>query len=548
MGGVVNYITRKSEGEVGGSVNVGYGSYDTTKLGAQIGGELSDAVNFDLAFSHLAQRDDYELGSGGETFGAFTQGNGADRPNTEFVNNNIFARAAVKLGGDWEAQVRLLGFDAPDSETPGAESDGTSNQSDKDESNFGGDISLTGSVGAHELLALYYQTAEAQSYSDKPPGQEQFLSSTNDIDWKGLQLQDNWALSDNYDLIIGADYQLVEETSAFFNPDGSQRGSFSPDYERETIGAFADLTARLFDDRLILNAGGRFDEIETKTLTSLGNNRTFSPGTSTLDTFNPRAGIVFRPDADGPWRIHASAGTGFVVPDPAQVSGFVEQIVGGQVRITEGNPGLEPEESESYDIGVGYDGMMFGIDLTLFKLDVKNRISSVLTTNTPALRVTSYENASGSTAEGLEAQGQFDIGGLFGGRERVWEADGSLTYYFTREEELSTGPSTIRNVAEFKVNFGFGYDDGVYSARLGGRHVQGMEDRDFSAGRVFTNGAGGTFEYPDFLVFDLTAGWRINDASQLLFKLDNITDEYYYEKNDYPFRGRNFLVEYRQDF
>ncbi len=548
MGGVVNYITRKSEGEITGSINAGYGSYETAKLGANIGGSLTESFNFDLGVTHLSQNEDYELGSGGETLGAFVQGNGATRPNTEFVNNNFYARGAVKLGGDWEAQIRILGYDAPDTETPGAESDGTSAQSDKDESNIGGDLSLTGSLGAHQLMALYYQTEEEQAYTDKPPNAQQFVSSTNDISWSGLQLQDNWSLGANYDLILGADYQKVEEESASFDAAGAPLGSYSPDYERETMGVFADLTARLFGERLIVNVGGRYDEIETSTLATLGRARVFAPGESKLDTFNPRAGIVYRPDADGPWRIHASAGTGFVVPDPGQVSGYYEQIVGGQRRVTQGNSGLAPEESESYDLGVGYDGFLFGLDVTLFKLDVKNRIASVLTTNTPALRVTSYENAAGSTAEGLEAQGQFDLGGLFGGREGVWQADTTLTYYFTREEELSTGPSTIRNVAKFKANFGLGFDDGVFSARIGGRHVSGMEDQDFSAGRVFTNGAGGTFEYPEFVVFDITAGWQIDDVNRLSVKVDNITDKYYYEKADYPFRGRNFLVEYRRDF
>lgn len=173
MGGVVNYISRKSDGELGGSINVGYGSYGTVKLGARFGGAISDRVNFDMAFTHLAQHDGFKLGSGGETFGTFVQGNGAVRPNTEFVNNNIYARAAVKLGGDW-----------------GAESDGTGDQSDKEESNYGSDVSLTGSIGNHDLLALYYRPQDEQSFFNKPPGKLEFLSFTNDIDWMGVQLQD----------------------------------------------------------------------------------------------------------------------------------------------------------------------------------------------------------------------------------------------------------------------------------------------------------------------------------------------------------------------
>lgn len=547
MGGVVNYITRETTGPLQMQGSFGYGSYDTVRSRASIGGSLDEVFSFDLAGLYIVQNDDFQLGDGGETIDGFVQGNGAVRPNTRFSNGNIYARLAADLG-DWQARGRLHFYDAPNTETPGAESDGIANQSDKDESNIGGDISVLGSVGNHELLALAYRTKEKQAYLDKPPSTQPFIDSTNTIKWSGLQLQDNWTITPALGLILGADYQLIDETASSFNAAGTLIGSFSPDYNRETIGAYADATVRIFDKRLILSAGLRYDEIKTRTLATLGRARNFEPGQSSFDVWNPRVGFVFRPTLDSPFRLHGTYGTGFVVPDPSQISGLFEQVVAGQRRLTQGNADLSPESSDSYDVGIGFDGRFAALDLTLFKLDVEDRIVTVLTTNTPALRVTSYENADSSTAEGVEAQGRFDLGGLLGGTPNVFQADFSLTHYFARREELSTGPSTIRNVAKTKINFGAGYDDGTYSLRAGGRHVAGAEDRDFSARRIFTGGAGGQFVYPSFVVYDLVAGYDFDANHGLLAKIDNLTNEYYFEKSDYPFRGRNFQIEYRFRF
>lgn len=72
-----------------------------------------------------------------------------------------------------------------------------------------------------------------------------------------------------------------------------------------------------------------------------------------------------------------------------------------------------------------------------------------------------------------------------------------------------------------------------------------MFDTDFSRGRIFTGGAGGTYEYPDFLVFDLYARWNLAPEHRLSLQVDNLEDEYYFEKGDYPFAGRSYYVAYR---
>ncbi len=547
MGGVVNIITRKREGDMEGSVSTRFGSFDTLELAGNVGGALNDRFNFDLGMLQREQGDNYRLGKGGRTFGDFVQGHGAERDNTRYTIRSYFARGAVELAPDWEAQLRFLGYDGIDLQTPGAESSGVSNQSDKVESNFGGDFSLTGQVGDHSLFALAYTTHEDYELIRKPPGATPYTSSTRDTYFRGVQLQDNWQINDVFDVIVGLDWGRVDNETQSYRASGAQRGSFTPYFNRRNLGIFADMTAWLLDERLIVSVGGRYDEIESE-LEETPLRSDVKPGTSSFNVFNPRLSAVYRPSADSPYRVHASLGTGFISPEANRVAGLYENLVGDQLRITRGNNDLGPEESLSFDIGFGYESYPVGLDVTYFRLDVDDRVESIITINTDALRESTYINTLGSLAEGLEATAQFDFGALGGAQPGSWTGDVTATRYFTREQEVTSGTIPIRNVARFKVNFSFGYGDERFGVRLNGRHVNEMFDTDFSRGRIFTGGAGGTYEYPDFLVFDLYARWNLAPEHRLSLQVDNLEDEYYFEKGDYPFAGRSYYVAYRYGF
>jgi outer membrane receptor protein involved in Fe transport len=73
-------------------------------------------------------------------------------------------------------------------------------------------------------------------------------------------------------------------------------------------------------------------------------------------------------------------------------------------------------------------------------------------------------------------------------------------------------------------------------------------DQDFSRLLVFTNGRGGLFTYPSFVVWDIDLGWKLNARQELSFQIDNVADKYYYEKNDFPFHGRSFFARFRHSF
>lgn len=541
MGGVINYITRKSKGDIAGDVRLGYGSFDTYKFGYNVGGSLNDAWDFDLGVSYYTQRDDYDMGKGGQTFANFQQGNGAERPNTEFENKNLFARAAYTFAPGWQAQLRIMAYDSPIAETPGAESRVISNQGEADNRTISGDISINGEYGRHQTKLVVYQVKEEANSINKPNSAPKYLSFSKETVFSGIQLNDSFSVTDNTTLVYGIEYSFAEAKTGSFNADGSKRAPWSPNSDEKRYGVFLDVTNNSFNNRVVFNIGARYDRIKSRVLqTPLLTS--YKPGSESFSTINPRMGLVLRPHSDSPYRLHSSIGTGYIVPKAIELAGESNSF-GTTIR---GNPDLKPESSTSFDLGIAYSSDVFGVDLTYFRIDVDDRITRV--DLNPAGTQKTYENALSSLTAGWEFSSYWDLGSLFNTGLGVWRGDFTSTYFTKRNERLSSGPSSIKNVARFKVNIGFGYDNGIYDARLSARHVRGMNDNDFSSGRVFTNGNGGTYEYPAFTVADLSMGWNLQTAHRVTLKVDNLTDKYYVEKGDFPMSGRAFHAGYRYSF
>lgn len=545
MGGVVNFISHQSRGPVQGQIALGTGSFAALTADARIGGSLTERLNFDLSYAERSQQDDYRMGKERKVYSSFVQGGGARRPNTTFEHRSLYGRAQYQLTDGWSLQGRAHGYYSNDVYTPGAESDGVSNVGMKDLSGHTFDLNLRGELGAHSLYALAYTSREDDIGMDVDAGR--YRDGTRLTRFDGFQVQDSWHINDSWLILFGLDHEQNSNTTKRYNPNGSMRAPFSPNDKREIWGSFAELTGSFLDERLIINAGVRYDRITAEVMqTPLRPDLT--PGETTVDTTNPRIGVVFRPSMDGAWRLHASAGTGFVTPLASQLAGFTDEMVGSQRRIQRGNPNLSPEESDSYDFGIGYESGVVGADLTWFRMDNRNKIESVFLSNTSTLREVSYVNASSAVAEGFELSVQGDLGRLLGGTSGTWQFESTSTYYLQLEQSLPTGNTPLRNVAKTKFNASISYHRGPATVKLGGRHVSGTIDQDFSTLRLFSKGNSDIFEYPGFTVFDLFASWHFDDKNQLTLQVDNIEDEYYFEKNDYPFAGRSYSVTWRHSF
>lgn len=548
MGGVVNVITRRSRDEIKGEAYARVGSFETVRAGFRVGGQLTDAIDFDIGIDERSQYDDFDLGSGRTVINGQVLGDGATRPFTSFQTRSAYLRLGADIGTNWRADARAMGFRGKDMEAPGAESVGSSQAANNNNDAYSLDARITGSYDRHDLQAVVFLSKEDRDRRNANDGLLGLFGTGGETRFRGFQLSDSYRINSTYSVVAGLDYEDIERINVAFDNEGAARAPFAPNEDRETVGVYADFTARYLDERLILNAGVRRDRIKSALeVTRLRPD--FIPGNETFTTTNPRAGVVFFPMENRQVRLHASAGRGFVVPSVRQVAGSTESVQAGQLRILSGNPDLSPESSVSLDLGVGYAGADWDIDLTWFRTDVEDKIESIELVNTSELRETTSVNAGSALAQGWELTfsglAPAAVSRALGG-EINYEI--SSTYYTDREQDLPAGTEPLRNVARFKVNGNLGYTRDRFSMRFIARHVVGMIDRDFSRDRIFTAGAGGEFRYPDIAVFDLNASYALTERQTIGLQVENLTDEYYYEKNDFPMQGRLLLASYRFQF
>lgn len=548
MGGVVNFITRESSGPISGDLSVRTGSFGTLRGGFNLGGDLSEKFSFDIGFEERSQANDFKVGKEKKAVSGLLLGDGATRPNTAFDTRSIYSRLGMNITEDWVADVRVHRFIGRNVESPGAETNGISNQASRDSDVEGIDARLAGTLGEHSLQFVLYSTKEETVNTDFVNNAALLSGTFVENTMEGFQISDAWNFSDRFGVVAGIDSLLIEKTGGGNNARGVRIGPTSPDEKREEFGVYVDVTARLVDERLILNAGVRSDRIESH-LERTDLRPDFISGGSTFTTVNPRAGAVYYPSENRAVRLHASIGRGFVAPSVRQVAGSSEGSgTGGQVLITSGNPNLKPESSVSVDAGIGYESDNWGTDITWFRTKINDSIETIITLNTPSLRLTTNVNANSSLAQGVEASFEGRPETMFGIDTRGVSYGFSATYYSDFEQKLATGSTVLRNVARFKVNGNVSYESERFGLTLSARHVAGMHDNDFSRFRVFTQGRGGLFTFPDISLFDLSARYYFSEKQTLGIQVENINDEYYFEKNDYPMPGRMVIATYSYAF
>lgn len=136
MGGVVNIITKKSSGDVHGNVFAEYGSYETAKLGADAGGNITQKLDFNLSFLTFDRNKNMKLGKNNlfrNLFNAdqatknYTDGpvqvddarsDGLRRDYTKLNYNTGSLRLGYQLDKTWRLDVRGERFVAKNVEAP----------------------------------------------------------------------------------------------------------------------------------------------------------------------------------------------------------------------------------------------------------------------------------------------------------------------------------------------------------------------------------------------------------------------------------------------
>lgn len=530
MGGVVNIITKKNKGELTGMAELGYGSFETNFQKGGIGGRVIKGFDFDLNARRYEQADD------------LTMGNGRKRANTTYNTQNAGIRLGMDLGEAWRLDFSGSIYQGRDIETPGDTFDGNLKSGTKDIDHYGLDAIAEGRLGKHNTLTLTtYMTNETSEYYDRYIGYTDpiqvpaFRTYDSKTDWVGFQVKDTYTWK-VHRFIVGVDYQDIEKKSRSYTEEGEREAPSSPDEGRTNWAGYLETIWKFMDEKLTATVGGRYDSFDVKTK-STPYKDDFTPNSESFAAFSPRTGLNYKFDQG--IRLHTTVGKAFVPPSAWELAGYSETEVDGGIEITRGNSDLDPESSITYDIGVGYDQPLFGLyaDLTYFHTNVKDKITKVTHGD-----INTYANSLSAKMDGLEALLSFDLGAPLN-----WDRSVTFfintTYMLTAEEEEEEGVyKDIHNVADYTVNYGIQYEDGIFDGKLHVRNQGPMRDTDWNAADY------PELEYPGFTVVDLVVGMTVLEHHRITLKADNLLDEDYYEKKGYPKPGQAVFAGYKYMF
>jgi vitamin B12 transporter len=575
MGGVVNIITKRSSGDVHGNVFAEYGSYETAKLGASAGGNISRKIDFDLSFLSYDRNKNMKLGNGNVFRGwlnaenavkNYTDGavavddqrsDGLRRSYTKLNYNTGSLRLGYQLDDTWRLDVRAERFVAKNVEAPSDIFFGNAQPSTKDIERHNEEAVISGNLGNHQLSLKGYTSEESNVNNTLIANGlpiAPYASFKSITSWKGIQAKDAYKIG-QHTLIFGLDYSDAAASTQSFNPDGTEKAPFSPNYSLTSAAGYVQGQFNFLDNRLVINPGARLDLItydvkQTPLLT------TYAGGKQTNPFFSPSLAAQYA--ITKLFTVHATTGRAFVTPDAYNVAGYSEIITGGKATIIRGNADLKNENSISWDAGLRLAKPELGLtaDFTYFSTYVKDRITTARTVPpatelTPSgyqiNNITTYVNANKANINGFEAEFALDFGTLAA-------KDYSLRLFAnatrtSKAEEVTIAPDgsetfkDIYNVADFTSGYGLEFNNlkGL-DLRLSGRYVGNRKDTDFNDPRS------PEVVYPEFMVVDFGASYTYQKKHTVSFLMNNVTDENYYEKRGFNLAGRNFSVRYSLGF
>jgi vitamin B12 transporter len=594
MGGLINIITKQSRGGVRGQVFGGYGSFRTSELGVAVGGNVTPKLDFDFSATYFDRSADFRFGRGNLFRGLLgsdevtlypagkpevtekdTMFDGQQRNGTQMSYLANTLRVGYQLSQAWRVDVSGNMFTGRGLESSGdlRSLDAASGASNRFFRN--GDVALKGNVGKHALAVVGYMTHEENSTFNNFAGSTgaftpspTFQRSEGIVAWSGVQAQDAITLNPNARFIVGFDYNEAtsrtrawDQANAAANFRVTERAPFTPFSFVNTLAPFAQAYLTLLNEKLIVNPSVRYDVINfgiepTPLFVGLKprqeRNTFFSPNLGLQYNFSPNLALS------------GNIGRAFRFAQAFEIAGYFEEfLANNRVRITEGNNDLKNEQSLTWDLGLKYNDRQRGLNLgaTYFSTSVQNRVRQVPVPERVGLthtdgriidRFLTYTNADEARIEGLELEAAYDFGAKADYRYSL-RVFANATHLIRAEDitrALGTTPESvqrIRNVAPLNLGFGIDYDPHRnWSVRLSGRYLSKRFGQDF--GHLNTALRGAFMDFPAYLLLDLVVNYNLTPQNGLSLRVNNLTDENYYETRGFNLPGRAVNVRYTYRF
>ncbi len=491
IGGVINIITRKGRGELSGFVSAEAGSRDTYRTAVGVSGG-TQLVNYSLSLSRFDTRG-ISAADGGLAGNDEKDG----YENTTFSSrlgwtpSEVFGLDLILRYADGEGDLDQMG---------GAFGDDPNYVFD-DEEFFGRlQASLSLMDGRWEQkFGVSFTDYDRRFRDDFDPAHPMTALRS---DFRGQLLKFDWQsdfyLSDQHTLTIGLETEEESGRSKLFSE--SMFGPFTsiiPEKEARTNSAYVQDQVSL-GDRFFATVGVRVDDHE-----EFGSETTY------------RVAPAYLIEETGT-KLKASWGTGFKAPTLFQLfSSF-------------GNPDLDPETSEGWDVGIEQQlcGGRVVVGATYFRNDFDDLIDYNPATMT-------YFNISSADSRGVELAASY----------RASE-DLSFRASYTRQstEDNSTGEDLLRrprDQAAFDVNYTWCEKTNI---NLNLVYVGERDDLNFAAWPATR------VELDSYFLVNIAAAHDVSDRVQIFGRVDNVLDEDYQEVFGFGTPGIGFFGGIRLRF
>ncbi len=467
IGGVIQIFTRESSGPR-----------------ASVSGGSNDYVRGSAGFGRNGDRGGFSVdASAKETDGFDACDNDpnstcGDEPDDDgFESRNFSLRGYRQLSSDLEVSGNLL---LADTDT---EFDGTSvNETEQQQTSGSLKLEWTATDFWQSQLLVGRSTDESENFLD---GEEQtrFDTERSNIRW-----QNDFTFARDHLATIGVDFlrdEIDTETFADFEVDERDTTSVflqhqwnSGDWDTQ-VNIRRDIFGDGFDDAA--SSGEDFDDETTGSL-ALGYRVTER------------------------LRAFGSFGTGFRAPD------FNELYFPGF-----GNPDLDPEESETLELGLRRTAKTFSWEISAYR----TRIDDLIATVQKSQFVFEPQNVNEAEIDGIEAGFNMQVDNWRGSLNASLKdvSDGDTGNQLPRRAEETLRASVTHQIADW----GIGAD-----VRYEGDRFDDLQN---------------TTELDAYTVVDLRADWRFARDWQGVFKINNATDEDYRLTAIHNRDDRNFLVQ-----
>ena len=378
--------------------------------------------------------------------------------------------------------------------------------------------------GPFSWMVRYFDGEDEDKWYDPVTSNPDFwddgIPSERKTDQEGAQAQASFN-SDIFLVTAGFDWVNYEVETTW---DPKKTEYDNPSY-------FLLAKTRLFDQRFIVSGGLRYDEYDVEVKEPAGR-------TEDDDNLSPRFGVAYL--ITDYLKLRANYGEGFMIPSADQMA--ADYVVWGTHYL--GNPNLDPEESKTYEGGIDFSYGSFNSSLTYFYTDFEDKIEQVAKPG----GISTWENISDATIEGVEGEFSFDIGAFFGWD---YEIKPYASFVYLTEYEDEETHEDLNYTSDLNLSYGITFSDSrglsanLNFAYTGEQKVEDWENYVWPTVNVIKKGG---FTVANFTINKKILDFKKYGGLTLRGEIQNLLDKEYEYVKGYPMPGRSFFIGMRYDY